>query len=138
MAFFRRIEDFFQRPPANSVNFSDAEKELRRKQLLEDFGPFTYTEDGFLFQTADRSESVKWTDIEQVVAFKLDRLTYDLICLRLFWLEGDLLITEDEPGWYPFTERLNAALPVAKNWEATVAQPPFETSETLVYLKDFL
>lgn len=135
MGFYRRIEDLFQRPPANTVHFSDAEKALRWKQRPEDKGAFMYTDEGFIYQTEDRSETVKWLDIERIVAYKLDRFTYDLICVRLYWNGGELFMSEDKPGWFQFTSRLNSALPVTQGWEERVAMPPFDTNETLVYQK---
>jgi hypothetical protein len=42
MSFFRRIEDFFQRLPANTITFDEAEKALRWKKLQEDLGAFTF------------------------------------------------------------------------------------------------
>ena len=35
MGFFRRIEDYFQRPPANTITFAEAEEALRLKRLLQ-------------------------------------------------------------------------------------------------------
>jgi hypothetical protein len=136
MGFYRRIEDFFQRPPANTVHFSDAEKALRQKQRQDDNGAFAYTDEGFTYQVEDRLETVLWRDLERIIAYKLDRITYDIICLRLYWPGSDLLISEDELGWYQFSNRLNTALPaIKKGWEEQVALPPFETTETLVYQK---
>ena len=135
MGFFRRIEDYLSRTSANTVNFSDAEKQLRLKQLREDCGPFAYYEGGFSYQNADLTASVKWMDIERVIAYKLDRFTYDLICVDVYWAGSSLLITEDDPGRYQFIERLNSALSIAPDWEARVALPPFQTNETVVYQK---
>ena len=135
MGFYRRIEDFFQRPSANTIHFSDAEKALRWKQLQEDTGPFLYNEGGLTYKAEDGAGSIKWEDILRIVAFKLDRLTYDIICLRLYWDGGDLCISEDEPGWYQFINRLSSALPLVQGWEERVTLPPFETNETLVYQK---
>jgi len=133
MGFFCWIEDYFQRPPNNTIKFDEVEKLLRWQQLQEDKGTFTYNEEGFTYQAEDRMETVKWPDIERVVAFKLDRLTHDLICLRLYWEGGNLLICEDEPGWYQFASRLSTALSASRKWEERVTLPPFQTNETIVY-----
>src|ERR1700761_4272851 len=91
MGFFRRIEDFFQRPQANTITFDEAEKALRWKKLQEDLGAFTFSEEGFTYQTADELLSIKWIDVIRVISFKRDLFTYDLICLQLFWPGGDVL-----------------------------------------------
>src|ERR1700722_5886723 len=109
MGFFRRIEDFFQRPPANTITFDEAEKALRWKKLQEDLGAFTFSAEGFIYQTTDELFIIRWVDVTRIISFKRDLFTYDLICLQLFWPGGDLLLHEEIAGWYQFVYRLDAA-----------------------------
>jgi hypothetical protein len=135
MGFFRRIEDFFQRPPANTITFDEAEKALRWKKLQEDLGAFTFSEEGFTYQATDELFIIRWVDVTRIVSFKRDLFTYDLIYLQLSWLGGHLLFDEEVAGWYQFVHHLNAALPVLENWEGKVMFPAFATNETVVYQK---
>lgn len=131
MGFFRRIEDFFQRPPANTITFDEAEKALRLKKLQEELGAFTFSEEGFTYQTL----TIRWADITRILSYKRDLGTVDLVCLQLSWPGGDLLFDEEMPGWYQFVDHLNAALPVLEKWEEKVMFPAFATNETVVYQK---
>jgi hypothetical protein len=135
MGFFRRIEDFFQRPPASTITFDEAEKALRWKKLQEDLGAFTFSAEGFTYQTADEFFIVRWVDVTRVISFKRDLFTYDLICLQLSWSGGSLLFHEEIAGWYQFVHHLNADLPVLEKWEEKVMFPAFATNETVVYQK---
>jgi hypothetical protein len=135
MGFFRRIEDFFQRPPANTITFDEVEKALRWKKLQEDLGAFTFSEEGFTYQGTDELFIIRWVDVTRIISFQRDLLAYDLICLQLSWLGGDLLFHEEVAGWYQFVHHLNAALPVLEKWEEKVTFPSFATNETVVYQK---
>jgi hypothetical protein len=135
MGLFRRIEDFFQRPPANTITFDEAEKALRWKKLQEDLGAFTFSEEGFTYQTTDELFIIRWVDITRIVSFKRDLFTYDLICLQLSWLGGHLLFDEEMAGWYQFVHHLNSALPILEKWEEKVMFPAFATNETVIYQK---
>jgi hypothetical protein len=135
MGFFRRIENFFQQLPANSITFDEAEKALRWKRLQEDLGAFTFSEDGFTYQTADELFIIKWVDITRIVSFKRDLFAHDLIYLQLSCPGGDLLFHEELAGWYQFIHHLEAALPILEKWEEKVTLPPLAGNETVVYQK---
>lgn len=93
MGFFRRIEDYFQRPPANTISFSEAEELLRRRQLMED--------NGF------------WAEIIRVVAFRSERGG----CLRIYWAEREMEVCADDPDWVWFVSRMKEMLQLAPGWE---------------------
>lgn len=135
MGLIRRLEDFFQRPPANTITFDEAEKALRWKKLQEDLGAFTFSEEGFTYQTTDELFIIRWMDVTRIISFKRDLAGYDLICLQLSSPGRDLFFDEEMAGWYQFVHHLNAALPVLEKWEEKVMFPPFATNETVVYQK---
>ena len=110
----------------------------------EDFGErigedgiFTYTSDGFSFPYHGDQKSVRWSDIRALLAYKDDKLTYDLISLLILF-NGDqkFLINEDTAGWHRFTTQLSAQLPVAKDWLAAIGRKAFVRTETVVFDRD--
>lgn len=53
MGFFRRIEDYLQRPSANTIHFSEAEEALRKKQMEEEKDASKDTGEGSTDQKVD-------------------------------------------------------------------------------------
>ncbi|HWB92216.1 MAG TPA: hypothetical protein VG605_10200 [Puia sp.] len=120
MGFFRRIEDFFQKPPGNTIDFAEAERALRLKQLQEDNGPFSYTDEAFTYSVEGRNVTVRWADITRIVAYKLDKGAYDVDCIRILWDGGELVVCEEDAGWYQLISRLDNFLPGTVEWEENV------------------
>jgi len=133
MSFYRKITSLLQ-SSKTTVSFAEAEQALRWQQRQEDPGKFEYGEDGFSYPYKDGPEKIKWTEIERIVAYKEDRITFDEMCLDLFWKGQKWTITEETPGWYQFLKRLVTAFPtIPDNWDGQIAQPPFATSFTVLY-----
>lgn len=81
--------------------------------------------------------NVKWCEIEKIVAFKKDLLTYDQICLEIYSNKKQFYCSEDFDGWNDFVKELNNQLPrLDKNWIRKVSQPPFEKSRTTIFSKE--
>jgi hypothetical protein len=134
MGLIRRLEDRFSRKQADAVPYSEAEKALILKRRQEDPGKFTYAEDGFTYAFTEGPEFIRWSEIWRIVTYKLDRLTFDDICLDIFWKDWKLTITEDTPGWDQFVAKLEGNFPgLPEGWYFDVMQPPFATNYTVLY-----
>lgn len=129
MGFYRRIEDLFQRPPANTIHFSEAERALQLKRLQEDPGPFSYTDEGFTYPVDGRNVTVRWADIIRAGYFTLEREGSEVAGIRLYWEGGDLAITEEAPGWYQFITRLKQA-GIVPAPESPASDGPGQESDT--------
>jgi hypothetical protein len=79
---------------------------------------------------------VAWDQLEQIVAFKVDAITMDHICLG-FRQAGDstLHVTdEDTPGWNLLCDQLSGRFGVAREaWFAEVASPAFAQNLTVLW-----
>jgi hypothetical protein len=134
MGVFRRIEDLLKKSDDKTVSYSDAEKLLRLKALQEDLGKFNYEADGFTYEFESGVEKVNWSDILHIDAYKINRGTYEELCLEIFWLYNKWTISEETPGWYQFLNKIKEAFPsIPANWDGTIAQPPFATNHTVLY-----
>jgi hypothetical protein len=72
-------------------------------------------------------------DVVEVVFFKRDEITTDLICCEVK-LEDDLwFFHEDWPGWNRLIGYLEALPGWRADWFASVSQPPFAQSRTVAY-----
>lgn len=111
----------------------EEENEKRRKDL----GYFTYSDDGFGFKDKTQNLKVRWSDIEEIGAYKRDIYYVDQVVLQLkISNRQELIITEDTAGYYQFTEQVNKNLDgVLYAWDLRVVFPAFEKSATLVYSK---
>jgi len=106
------------------------------RQEKESLGSFIYTNDGFtLAGETDGEASYKWSEIETVFGFKIDRYATDDIFLDIFTSDNRYLqVTESTPGWYQFEKRLTEnILSIPNNWIGEISVPAFQTRLTLVF-----
>ena len=79
---------------------------------------------------------VAWASVDQVVAFKRDILTTDLVCLRIQAQDTELELHEEMPGWPTALAALPSRLPgskTAETWLHAVVQPPFAANTRVVF-----
>ena len=99
----------------------------RKKKLPE----IITTQDGFCVGDI----SVTWPRISSIKAFKLDLITYDLIC---FAVELDnegrwLQLSEEWPGFKELSNELESRFAFPEGWWDSVAKPAFKTNETILF-----
>ena len=129
--------------PNKFIDGTIARRELEEYEKLpfdvrfKDIGIFIYHVDGFTANFKDGECTLKWVDIETIIAYKRDRMTTDCICLDVFYLSTfSFGITEDTKGWYQFLIKMSDAFPqIKRGWEMEIAQPPFKTNLTLLFDK---
>lgn len=110
------------------------EEQKRFAIKFNDLGKFIYENDGFIFQFKSEQQKIKWTDIERLIAYKLDLMTTDEICLDIVYNNWQTTITEETPGWYQFIEKSKLAFPnIPKNWDSEIVHPAFATNLTILY-----
>ncbi|MEM9685898.1 MAG: hypothetical protein AAF934_03140 [Bacteroidota bacterium] len=116
---------------------TDKESKEESERKRKDLGHFTYSDDGFEFKDKNRTLNIKWSDIEEIEAYKRDIYYVDQIVLQLRTSNKQkLIITEDTAGYYQFAEQINKNLDgVLKMWDLRVIFPAFEESDTLIYFK---
>ena len=83
-------------------------------------------------------DSVVWSEVLCVTAFKRDLFAVDQICLEFESKKGFFLIHEEMKGWDSLIKRLPDYLPGCKNekeWFEVVMLPPFELNLTTIFDK---
>lgn len=93
-------------------------------------------EEGFSFYVGeDERWRVRWDEIEQIVAYKLDLFTVDQLRLDFLTHTGaKITIHEDLDGFNEFRERMDASLPHIKpGWWSMVVFPAFDENRTVIY-----
>ncbi len=92
------------------------------------------TKNGFLVNNDGEITQFKWSEIEKLIGFKIDRITIDDICLKIESDNKTTYVTEEFEGWRTFiTDLLDKFPGIDKNWESIIAIPAFERKETLLY-----
>jgi hypothetical protein len=80
--------------------------------------------------------SLKWDEVNAVVAYKRDVFAFDLVCLGFGTANGAIEVNEEMPGWSQLVEdiplRLPGMPPFSDSWDL-VAQPPFATCVTKLF-----
>jgi uncharacterized protein (TIGR02996 family) len=97
------------------------------------------TEDGFLvIRRGEIWVRVRWSDLEDVFAFKQDRFVVDEILLQ-FRVRGAktvFTVSEELVGYNEFVARMQQEFPEHnKGWWRQVAFPAFATNPTLVWVR---
>lgn len=83
----------------------------------------------------DVREQLPLDAIEKVVFYKLDECVTDLICCQVEANGQIRRFHEEEEGWSEFVAYLEELPGFEDDWFQSVALPPFETCETLAYLR---
>jgi hypothetical protein len=136
MGYFRKITALVQ-PSKGTVSFAEAEQALHWQRLQEDLGEFVYEEDGFSYPFKEHAGKLPWSEIERIVAYKLDQMTTDEICLDISTNGWKITYSESVPGWYQFVAKLKQAFPaIPDNWDGQIMQPPFATNYTVLYERE--
>jgi hypothetical protein len=101
------------------------------------------TREGFVLATDGESlHRVRWSDVEEVFAFKLDLLTTDCICLGFRISDNKsgqtpgtiVCVNEEMVGWDELSQAIAHAYPEYKEgWWSEVAFPAFATNYTTVW-----
>lgn len=85
-------------------------------------------------------ETLAWSDVSRVTAFKLDLITVDEVRLRFESDAGvSIELSESEPGWSELLLALPQRLPgfpPGERWLHEIVQPPFATNEMKLYERD--
>jgi len=80
--------------------------------------------------TSEKIEPIDalWDDVTEIVAYKLDMLSYDVICLgfRLRGSDTFIEVAEECSGYKELLVAVEQQFPLAENWFSKVAFPAFE------------
>lgn len=94
---------------------------------------------GYSVETSGNVVSeVRWSDVEEVFAFKRDLFSFDLICLGFRTADHHTICEVDEEftGYKKLVDELKSRFPGLKtDWFAEVAFPAFKTNQTILWQK---
>ncbi|KGO86680.1 hypothetical protein [Flavobacterium suncheonense] len=107
-------------------------------EIYNDDGIFTFFENSFSIKFENSVDSINWSEINSMIAYKMDLYTTDLICLEIYCSNNlNFKINEETPGWFRFIENSKKMLPnITENWESSIVLPAFATNLTLIYDKE--
>jgi hypothetical protein len=102
--------------------------------LYEQYGVFSYEDDGFIIQLAQGAKKYFYGGIEAIIAYKVDRVLYDEIRLEVVFAEFALRISEEIPGWYQFVQKIKEIFPsISRTWDLEMPFPSFAMNLTVLY-----
>lgn len=135
MGLLDKIKNLFKpSPPPKPFRARDSIKPVASN--TSDAGIFTYTANGFTIAYKDEEYDVPWHEVEELVAYKLDLMAYDEICLDILHNGSKHTITEDTPGWHLFVEKTKSVYPgIDMYWDSKIVYPSFATNLTVLYQK---
>ena len=78
--------------------------------------------------------SARWSDVMEIIAFKRDLLTTDMICLEFQLGDGTFIETDEEMvGYRRFVAIVESTFDLAPNWWSDVAFPAFRTNTSTIW-----
>ena len=107
---------------------------MRFWDTYEQLGVFSYEEDGFSIQLAAGAKKYFYSQIEAIIAYKVDRGSYDEMRLEVIFDDCALRISEEAPGWHQFvikTKEIFSSIPA--NWDLELPFPSFDMNLTVLY-----
>jgi hypothetical protein len=77
---------------------------------------------------------IRWDEIDRIVTYKIDLLTYDEIRVQFESSDGHVIVvTEESPGFGDFMQEVVRRYPSTEEWHAKVSQPPFAECWTVLF-----
>ncbi len=72
-----------------------------------------------------------WKDIEKMIAYKVDLIGFDEVCIDIHTRDKNILtLTEEFDGYEEFVRRTKDIFEsIPKDWELRIIKPPFERNE---------
>ncbi len=87
--------------------------------------------------TASSTSTVRvdWCSVEQIVAYKVDLFSIDLMCLRLMLSPtgSEVEIRENDRGWQTVVDAIARRFEFSETWWSRVAFPAFEGNVTVLW-----
>ena len=80
------------------------------------------------------SANVTWSDVSEISAYKLDRLTTDEAILEFGFGFGErIAVSEEQPGFGALEAAITSEFPATATWRNLVLQPAFARNYTVLY-----
>jgi len=86
--------------------------------------------------SSEGAPSLRWNDVNAVLAYKRDLYLTDLICLAFATHDSTIEVDEEMQGWSQLVEELPRLLPGTpplSDWWERVAKPPFAACVTKLF-----
>jgi hypothetical protein len=134
LTLIQKILSFFSSDKTNNPRQISEESKKAFDTKYDDEGKFVYYEDGIVMDFISGQQKILWTDVEQLIAYKRDLLTIDVICLDIIFDNKRMTINEDTPGWYQFIKKTKLIFPsIPVDWDMKIMHPAFQTNLTIIY-----
>ncbi len=94
----------------------------------------TTSVDGVVFEAGTRTLwSLRWSDIDQVQAFKLDLIERETVCLELTAGQKSYTIDDETSGWAELLDATARQFHIATDWLTIVIAPVFATNRSVLW-----
>jgi hypothetical protein len=82
---------------------------------------------------------LRWQDVAEIVAWKEDLVTIDLLCLgfRLLGEPDYLQCNEQQSGWSELCAELKRRFPLRPDWWSAVVVPAFQQNWSLLWRRSY-
>jgi hypothetical protein len=94
-----------------------------------------------IYQESMPTVRIAWSDIAEIIAYKMDLLTEDLICFELRVISNEMPLTyvlsEEIEGFAEAEKALERFLPhFDSTWRAKIVRPAFASNRVRLFLRD--
>jgi hypothetical protein len=88
------------------------------------------------FDARESARTIRWGSIQEIEGFKRDRITTDLICLLIRYVDGaeqTVEINEDMEGFGGAASELERRNFLKSSWREYVTLPPFQQRKFVLF-----
>ena len=131
----KSIEKFYYKITGKTEANQSIDLNKNFMEIYNDNGIFTFNDNSFSIQIENSIKEINWSEINSMLAYKIDLYATDLITLEIYCSSNfNFKINEETPGWFRFLKNSKKMFPqITENWEMNIAVPAFETNLTLIY-----
>lgn len=105
-------------------------KSLLKLEATEPLPPISLNAEGF----TTSGQFAPWSEIQEISAFKLDRLTTDEVRFTFTLNSGvTILASEEQPGFPELVVALERHFPSVAGWQSRVIPPAFKANSSVLY-----
>lgn len=95
------------------------------------------TDNGFAIVAAKITDTISFQEFSQIIAYKIDELTSDLVCCDIVTGSGSgeqvRSVHEETPGFEALMARFETLPGFHPKWREAVILPPFANNPTIIY-----
>lgn len=101
---------------------------------MKAYGTVELSAEGVLIRDRkNNAHSFEWSAVRRILAYKLDLITTDDVCLEFCTEDRSYIVDEETVGWSELTAHVSHHFSISTQWLEKLVQPPFATNTSVLW-----